>query len=304
MLGTDLELEQAFVSMLSCVNMTEDVQSMCVRMASEDAVYKAAVEAYHQGWPRSKKDDCGEYWSSRNDVLTENELLFYKGRLVVPRAARKDVLTLLHRGHVGMTTMAKRADDMVWWPSMRNEIKKWVERCSECQSSRPQQRREPMMSFTVPQAPGLMVHADYFEMGNGDYLILVDGFSGWMEVLSANNMRPSELKRLLRLYMTRNGVPKNFHSDQGSAFESTEFQEFCDRWGITRTTNSPKYPRGNGLAEAHVKKAKHILTTVANDDELAQALLALMQTPVAPGKPSPAQLHLGRNHRDEMHPQV
>jgi hypothetical protein len=104
--------------------------------------------------------------------------------------------------------------------------------------------------------------------------------------------------------MIRNGVPKRFHSDQGSTFEAEEFQSFCRRWGIEFTDNSPKYSRGNAIAEAHVKKAKHLLSTATDEDDLARGLIALMQTPVAPGKPSPAQLHLGRNVRDALHPEV
>lgn len=110
--------------------------------------------------------------------------------------------------------------------------------------------------------------------------------------------------RVVRAYMVRHGVPKRFHADQGSTFESAEFKEFCAKWGIQFSDNSPKHPQGNAIAEAHVKKAKHIITTAADEDEFADALIALMQTPIAPGQPSPAQLHFGRNLRDTLHPEV
>jgi hypothetical protein len=161
-----------------------------------------------------------------------------------------------------------------------------------------------MLSFDVPMTPGIMVHGDYLEFGANEYVILVDAFSGWTELYAMRNRRPSELARVMRLYMIRNGVPRTFHADQGSAFEAKEFQEFCAKWGTKFSDNSPKYPRGNGIAEAHVKKAKHILATAADDDELAMALLAMMQTPMTMGGPSPAQLHMGRNMRDALHPQV
>ncbi len=304
MMGTDLELESAFVSMLSNLDMTDDVRTKCVKAREKDACYRCAVTAFEKGWPGAMKDNCGEFWSHRNELTVEDDLLFHNGRMVIPREARKEVLSFLHRGHVGMSTMQKRAEAAAWWPGMRNEIKKWVERCGECQISRPQQMREPMQSFETPQAPGLVVHADYFELSSYEYVILVDGFSGWTEVMSANNRRPGELCRIVRLYMTRNGVPKIFHSDQGSAFEAREFDEFCEKWGIIRSSNSPKHPRGNGIAEAHVKKVKHLLTTSRDEDDLARALLALMQTPVAVGKPTPAELHFGRNVRDELHPVI
>jgi hypothetical protein len=166
------------------------------------------------------------------------------------------------------------------------------------------QAREPMLSHEVPEAPGLTLHADYLEFGGNEYLITVDGFSGWTELASTASRRPRELMRVLRLYMARHGVPRRFHADQGSTFESAEFKEFCAKWGIQFTDNSPKHSQGNAIAEAHVKKVKHILSTVETDDELARALLALMQTPVTIGGPSPAQLHYGRNLRNNLHPRV
>jgi hypothetical protein len=161
-----------------------------------------------------------------------------------------------------------------------------------------------MLSFEVPEAPGLEVHSDYFEFAGRDYVIFVDGFSGWTEFILTNNRRPKELIRVVRAYMTRNGVPKRIHADQGSTYEAGEFQQFCQKWGISFTDSSPKHSQGNAIAEAHVKKAKHLLTTATDEDELARGLIALMQTPVAPGMPSPAQLHFGRNLRDELRPKV
>jgi hypothetical protein len=161
-----------------------------------------------------------------------------------------------------------------------------------------------MLSFETPSAPGLIVHADYFELAAKEYLLLVDGFSAWTEVFVTASRRPAELKRLMREYMSRNGVPRGFHSDQGSSFMSAEFREFCANWGIRVTEGSAKHPKGNAVAETYVKKVKRILRTAKDEDDLAKALLALRQTPLAPGRPSPAQLHYGRSLRGELHPRV
>jgi transposase InsO family protein len=104
--------------------------------------------------------------------------------------------------------------------------------------------------------------------------------------------------------MMRNGVPERFHTDQGSTFELREFQEFCREWGIMFSDNNAKNPQGNAIAEAHVKKVKHVIMTAKDDDDLAHAMLVMMQTLVAPGQPSPTELHLGGRVCDEMHPEV
>jgi hypothetical protein len=302
MMGTDLMREEAFVSMLEATDLPNDVTMEVMRTI--DDMYLSAMKACDDGWPSSAKIPACEYWSARNELTTEKNCLFYNGRLVILKGARKRVLNFLHRGHVGANTMMKRAEGAVWWPGIRNETKIRVQKCGDCLKYMPAQRREPMLSFNVPETPGQVVHADYFEWAARDYLIVVDGMSGWTEAFTMRNMRPAELKRVLRGYMMRNGVPEVFHTDQGSTFESQEFQEFCWVWGIRFSDNSAKHPQGNAIAEAHVKKMKHVMMTSADDDDLARAILAMMQTPVAPGQPSPSELHLGRRVRDEMHSRV
>jgi hypothetical protein len=53
-----------------------------------------------------------------------------------------------------------------------------------------------------------------------------------------------------------------------------------------------------------VKKIKRAIQSATTEDELAKAIIAIHQTPVAIGRPSPAQLHFGRNLRDEIHDQI
>jgi hypothetical protein len=106
MMGTDLEREEAFVSMLETADLPTDIKRLVLSV--KDDQYVNAMRACVTDWSTSKKNMTGEYWSVRNDLTMENELLFYKGRLVVPLAARKRVLEYLHRGHVGCSTMLKR----------------------------------------------------------------------------------------------------------------------------------------------------------------------------------------------------
>jgi transposase InsO family protein len=304
MMGTDIRLEDAFVSMLTSLPISDELTERIKNDATQDAAYQAAIRAQLNDFPPRDATGVGEYWAERNEYVVEDGLLYYQSRVVIPRPARQRLIDSLHRGHVALATMMKRARETVWWPGMVNDLKMRASRCAECQNELPMQRREPMLSFEVPPAPGLVIHSDYFELTGKEYVLFVDRFSGWTEVATAASRRPAELIRLFRAFMSRNGVPPQFHSDQGSPYTSNEFQQFRTAWGIRVTAGSPKHQRGNAIAEAYVKKVKHILRTARDDDEIARALLAMHQTPLANGRPSPAQLHLGRNVRDELHPQV
>ncbi len=304
MMGTDIRLEDAFISMLTTVQVSDEITDRIRTEVRMDKAYENTVKGYATGFTTQKAGECGEYWSVREQLVMEDGLLYFEGRLVIPRGARPRVIEALHRGHVALATMQKRAKETAWWPAMTLDLKNKAHKCGDCQAELPMQQREPMQSFEIPAAPGLVVHADHFELSAREYLILVDGFSGWTEVFTSGSRKPAEVIRLLRSYITRHGIPRQFHSDQGSAFMSHEFRTTCQKWGIRVTEGSAKHPRGNAIAEAYVKKIKHILRTAKDEDDLAQAILAMHQTPVAPGRPSPAQLHFGRNLRDELHPTV
>jgi hypothetical protein len=104
----------------------------------------------------------------------------------------------------------------------------------------------------------------------------------------------------LRTFMARNGIPQILYADKGSAYESLEFRSFCKRWGIKLIMCSGKYPQGNGTAEAAVKRVTNWLKSATNEDKITKAIIAWHQTPTSMGRPTPAELHLGRNVRDEI----
>ena len=49
-------------------------------------------------------------------------------------------------------------------------------------------------------------------------LILVDSFSGWSEVIRVPVKKSSTIKQILRVIISRNGIPKNLVSDNAPEF--------------------------------------------------------------------------------------
>lgn len=98
--------------------------------------------------------------------------------------------------------------------------------------------------------------------------------------------------------MSRNGIPQVLTADQGSAYTSKEFEEFADEIDMKIRFNSAKHSQGSAHAETALKKVKKWLKRCSSENELCLAILAWHQTPVAQGRPSPAEIHLGRNVRD------
>jgi hypothetical protein len=300
-LGTDMEIEETFVSMVKVVQISEELEKLVRDSSTADEAYGQAIKAYLNAWPEAMKHECGEYWTHREELVAEEGLLFFQGRLVVPRAARPRMLISLHRGHVGCKTARKRAEKAVWWPGWTVSVKEHRNACGQCQVMRPAQQKEPMMSFKVPPAPGLVWHSDYLMWKGQEYVFFTDGFSGWTELYTAPSRCPAALIRITRLQMMRQGVPRKIQADQGTTYSSREFGDFCEKHGIRLVLSSPKHEQGNAVAEATVKKIKHLFKGAQDEDELMHAIIAMNQTPLTSGRPSPADIHFGRNLRDEMH---
>ncbi len=308
-MGTDLEAEEVFVSECSTMNErgsefaytenSDKTKEKILFAARSCEEYQATIQSWYEGFKDARSRDCGEYWQVRNDLFESEGLLFFEGKVVIPKKLRDKYLRALHRGHVGIRATLDRAGK-VWWPGMEKEIKEFVRGCACCQKHSDRQRHEPMLSFEIPTAPGLVVASDHFFIGGKTYVLFTDTFSMWTEFFVVPSTSAVHLIRALRRFISRNGIPRVFTADQGAAYTSEEFQEFCRKMDIRSCVSSAKHSQGNAHAEAAVKRVKKWLKRCNDEDDLCMAVLAWHQTPLAQGRPSPSEIHLGRNVRDGL----
>ena len=84
-------------------------------------------------------------------LASEENVLTYDDRVIIPKSLRLEVLETLHSGHQGTTSMTARTGDVVWWPGLREELSKVRGRCLECQANAPSQPKEPPVDPPNPQ---------------------------------------------------------------------------------------------------------------------------------------------------------
>ncbi|XP_073967449.1 uncharacterized protein [Choristoneura fumiferana] len=115
-----------------------------------------------------------------------------------------------------------------------------------------------------------------------------------------NAINAKSLINVLKPIFSRHGIPVILQSDNGPPFNSVEFRQFLQEWGIQHTTSSPHLPRSNGLAESGVKIIKRILMKC--DESGSDPHLALLQYRITPRSnlPSPSQLLMSRSLRTQM----
>ena len=108
------------------------------------------------------------------------------------------------------------------------------------------------------------------------FLIVVDTYSKWLEVVPMSTATSHFTIEKLRSIFATHGLPRVFVTDNGSQFTSAEFQALMKGNGIKHICSLPYHPSTNGLAERAVQSFKeHVkrLSDVPLPKRLAQFLL-------------------------------
>ena len=215
--------------------------------------------------------------------MTENGLVTFENRIVIPTSCRADVLQRLHGSHQGLAACRARARESVWWPNIGQDLKSLVLKCAHRRLHRPSQRHEPLQSTKLPDRPWARLAADLFDYKGRQYLVLVDYYNRWLEIEQlVSTTSPAVCNKLMEIFASR-GFPDELKTDNGPQFASQAFQSFASKCGFTYVTSSPHFHQANGLAERAVQTAKRILSL---SDPL-QGLLDYRATPCSSTGVSP-----------------
>ena len=167
-------------------------------------------------------------------------ILFAGDRIIIPSVLRQEMLHQLHVAHQGMQRTKALARRYFYWPGMMRDIEQMVETCSACQQFQPRNQREPLISHDVPELPWLKLGADIFEIQGQSYLLIVDYFSKYPEVLNIRDKTAHTVIRKMKSVFSRLGIPKEIVCDH-VPFASQEMHSFATSWGIQLTHSSPGY---------------------------------------------------------------
>ena len=137
-----------------------------------------------------------------------------------------------------------------------------------------------------------------FELDGHQYIILVDYYSNFFEIIELEKTTTQAVVNALRPHFARYGIPVKIVSDNGSQFASQEFAKFAREWGFEHVTSSPHYAQSNEKAENAVKTAKSLpkKAKLSGSDPL-KAILEWRNTPTEGLESSPAQRLMSRRTR-------
>lgn len=260
---------------------------------SEDSVCSAVSDYCRKGWPQKNAvpTDLIPYWKVRGNLTVDKKnLLLYGKRIVVPKLLRKETMEKIHTGHQGIQRCRLRANTSVWWSGLSHELNNLVKQCHTC-AREFTPRRQPMIPTQLPDYPWQKVGIDLFHFKGANYLLVVDYFSRYPEIVKLTNTTSQNIIDALKNIFSRYGIPEIVMSDNGPQYSSQEFADFAKNYDFHHKTSSPHFAQSNGQAERMVQTVKRLLKD-SKDPYLS--LLTYRSTPFPWCNLSPAELLMGR----------
>lgn len=299
----DFELEAQVCLIELNLNTTKEKRDQILNETKSDTVLQTLKSQIHKGWPNKMSkvpNNIKFYYKFKHEITELNGLLFRDTRLIVPQSFRKEVLSKLHsNSHQGITKTLQRANLSFYWPGMNKQITDMILACNTCLIYSKSSQPEPMIPHRIEKMPWAKIAADIYHLFGQSYLIVVDYYSKFFEVINLRkNLTAENVINCLKSMFSRQGIPKQIMTDNGPEFANYKFKEFSSNWEFDHLVSSPRYPQSNGQVERFVQTIKNTLKKAMSEDkDPFLALLNLRNTPVD-GKHSPAIVLYNRELRD------
>ncbi|WP_265324231.1 DDE-type integrase/transposase/recombinase, partial [Clostridioides difficile] len=286
-----------------------------------DALSRVQIAAIERPWSMDelieaqKKDNSLQELMSTNPNLSTQTVRDGKAlvcetsarevRPYVPENFRMRVFDQYHGiAHPGVRATKRLISSRHFWPTMLTDVKKMVESCCHCQSSKINRHtRIPPQVIKMPNVRFKHIHMDIVGPlhSSNDYrylLTIIDRFSRWPEAIPIKNIEASTVARaMIEGWISRFGVPNEITTDRGSQFQSKLFHNLCEMLGTKEIATSAYNPRANGMIERFHRTLKDALRCVSNDGDwskdLPMIMLSLRSTVKQELESTPAEMLYG-----------
>lgn len=301
--NVEYEDEDGIKDVIHSVDISEGNREKLREGIDRDEVLNGLKKFCLNGWPTNKKlipEALRVYFKNRNEIYVEDDLLFFNERIIIPGSLRREVLQFIHEGHQGIVKSKLRAKALVYWPGINNDIENIVTECRTCEKFRRANRKEELIPHPIPDRPFQKIGVDICEYGAKSYLVVIDYFSKWLELVPIKFKHSGEIITKLKVIFATHGIPEKMIADN-VPFGSMQLREFAKDWNFTIITRSPEYPQSNGQAEKAVGIAKGIIKKSVEDKvDFYIPLLEYRNTPIPGLGWSPAQVLMSRICRSKI----
>lgn len=194
------------------------------------------------------------------------------------------ILNDMHSGECGGHFMEKTTTHKVlrasfWWPTLFKDAYALVRRCDSYQHFTGNLNflgNVPLRLVEV-QAPFQQWGIDFIgeisnksSGGHSWILVATDYFTKWVEAILVRRSTSKVVNNfLLNNIIIRFGCPEKIVTDNAMCFRSQEYKDFCEKYGITRSSSSSYHPQGNGQVESSNKSLLKIIKRILGENKRA-----------------------------------
>ena len=242
-------------------------------------------------WPEVSRfsRELKSLWSQWDRIVLVDGVLFRQWfdsgaksaihQFLVPEALRKDMFQSLHAsissGHLGIRKTIGKLRRRLYWVGYKSDILDWCRKCIPCQKRKPPAKtiRAPMKQYQVGEpmeriAIDILGPLPESHAGNKYIMITTDYFTRWTEAFPLPNQEALTIaKVLVNDFISRFGLPRQIHTDQGTQFESRLFQNLCSLLGIDKTRTTALHPQSDGMVERFNKTLEDMISKYITVDQ-------------------------------------
>ncbi|KAI5351238.1 hypothetical protein L3X38_004129 [Prunus dulcis] len=186
--------------------------------------------------------------------------------LPTDKSEARKVLCKIHDGecsnHSGGRSLCQKALNVgYFWPTMRHNSTEYVKRCDPCQRYKPVPNL-PTEIYHPQNSPCLFMQWAIDLVGSMPtahakkeiMIVATDYFTKWIEAETISFTKEADVERFIwRNIIYRFGCPQSLITDNGSQFIDKQITALFKKYGIKQHLSNPRYPQGNGQAEASNK---------------------------------------------------
>ena len=243
-----------------------------------------------------------------------NGSLYLENRLYVPNAKRMEILAEGHAdgpsGHGGVRATLERLSGL-WWPSMANDTRKFIDSCQICQA-RKVERSLPagqMHSFGATE-PFELVAVDALGplppsiRGKKHVLVVIDCFSRYIDAEATEDVQGHTFTDYFKRFIGRFGIPQAVLSDNAPTFCNESMKQVVAQFKIEHKKSTPHHHQGNAIVERVIQTLQEKLALITHDptstvdweEALTAAILSINTTTHSSTGYTPFEIIFGKRH--------
>lgn len=214
----------------------------------------------------------------RNDDYSIQDGFLFRGlRLCIPDSSlRLQIITELHNeGHVGRDRTLQLVTTSYFWPTLRRDVERFVERCRICQQAKGRATNAGLyLPLPIPTQPWTDVSMDFvlglprIQRGFDSIFVVVDRFSKMAHFIACKKTTDavSVANLFFRDIYRLHGLPSSIVSDRDTRFLSHFWRSLWKLLGTTLDMSTAYHPQSDGQTEVTNRSLGNLLRCLVGDN--------------------------------------